>query len=179
MTSQPSGIRTLVAAARPWRRRVIGIALTWAAVALSAAVLGLRPDVPRLAVVLVAAAAIAWYAADHSSSQGLTSWPLADRELSGGNRGNDVRVTNLASRLEAANARPEGRPEVVHDLHNRLSQVIRERLHAKHGIVIEEEPKWAEGVMPKELWDFLVTLPPPDLYRPERLDQILRRIEQW
>ena len=33
--------------------------------------------------------------------------------------------------------------------------------------------------MPRELWDFLVTLPPPDLYRPDRLDQILRRIEQW
>jgi hypothetical protein len=169
----------MVAAARPWRRRALGVLLTWAALALSAGLLGLHPDVPRLAVALVATAAIAWYAVDHSSSQQLTSWPLTDRELSLGKRGDDVRVTNLAARLEAAYARSEGRPEIVHDLHNRLSQIIRERLHAKHGLVIEEEPAWAEGVMPKELWDFLVTLPPPDLYRPERLDQILRRIEQW
>ena len=35
------------------------------------------------------------------------------------------------------------------------------------------------GATPPELWDLLVGLPPPDLYRPQRLDPILRRIEQW
>jgi len=60
-----------------------------------------------------------------------------------------------------------------------LQVIIRERLFAKHGIVAEEEPRWAERAMPPDLWEFLVTLPPADLYRPERLDPILRRIEQW
>ena len=90
-----------------------------------------------------------------------------------------AQTLSVATRLEGANAHPEGRAELVHHLHTRLSEIIRERLFTKHGIVIEEEPRWAEGVMPRELWDFLVSLPPPDLYRPERLDQILRRIEQW
>ncbi|MDV3221731.1 hypothetical protein [Intrasporangium sp.] len=179
MSSQPSGIRPLVTALRAWRRRIAGLVIAWAVVALFAGLIGLRPDVPRLGVVLVAVAALAWYAVDHVSSQQQTVWPLTDGRLTAGNRGNDYRVTNLAARLEAANARPEGRAELVHDLHNRLSEIIRERLYAKHGIVIEEEPRWAEGVMPPELWEFLVTLPPPDLYRPERLDQTLRRIEQW
>jgi len=179
MTSQPSGIRPVLALLRPWRRRILGVLITWAVVVLFAALVGLRPDVPRLAAGFVALATVAWYAADHVAGQARTSWPLTDQDLTTGNRGNDFRVTNLAARLEAANTRSEGRPEVVHDLHGTLSAIIRERLYAKHGIVIEEEPKWAEGVMPKELWDFLVTLPPPDLYRPDRLDQILRRIEQW
>ena len=87
--------------------------------------------------------------------------------LAGQGRGNDFRVTNLAGRLEAANTRGEGRESVVHDLHLQLQILIRERLHAKHGIVAEEEPRWAQGVTP------------PDLYRPQRLDPILRRIEQW
>ncbi|GAA6527189.1 hypothetical protein [Intrasporangium sp. DVR] len=179
MSSQPSGIRPLLRVLRPWRRRFIGIALTWSVIALFTALIGLRPDVPRLAVVLVAAAAVVWYAVDHSASQQLAVWPLTDSDLTGGNRGNDSQVTNLAARLEAANGHREGRAELVHHLHTRLSEIIRERLYSKHGIVIEEEPKWAQGVMPPDLWDFLVTLPPTDLYRPDRLDQILRRIEQW
>jgi hypothetical protein len=179
MSSQPSGIRSLLVALRPWRRRIVGLVIAWAVVALFAGLIGLRPDVPLLAVVLVASVALVWYAVDHFGSQHVTVWPLTDRQLTAGSRGNDYQVVNLATRLEAANARPEGRAELVHHLHNRLSEIIRERLHAKHGIVIEEEPRWAEGVMPRELWDFLVTLPPPDLYRPDRLDQVLRRIEQW
>jgi hypothetical protein len=179
MTSQPSGIRSVVAVVRPWRRRVAAIVIVWAVIALFTGLIGLRPDVPRLAVVLVASGALIWFAVDHLASQQLVVWPLMDTQLSAGNRGNDYQVMGLAARLEGANARPEGRPELVHHLHTRLSEIIRERLFAKHGIVIEEEPKWAEGVMPPELWDFLVTLPPPDLYRPDRLDQILRRIEQW
>ena len=47
------------------------------------------------------------------------------------------------------------------------------------GIVAEEEPRWAQGVTPPELWDLLVGLPPPTSTGPQRLDPILRRIEQW
>ena len=177
--SRPSGIRPVLSALRPWRRRLLGITAAWGLVALFTALIGLRPDVPRLAVALVASAAVVWYAVDHFASQQLVVWPLTDSELGSGNPGSDYQVTNLAARLEGAAARPEGRPELVHHLHTRLSEIIRERLHAKHGIVVEEEPRWAEGVMPPDLWEFLVTLPPPDLYRPDRLDQILRRIEQW
>lgn len=179
MTSQPSGIRPALELLRPWRRRILGVAISWAVVVLFAALVGLRPDVPRLAAGLVALAVVAWYAADHLAGQGRTPWPLTDPELTTGNRGNDFRVARLAARLEAADTRGEGRPELVHDLHDTLSAIIRERLYAKHGIAIEEEPRWAEGVMPEDLWDFLVTLPPPDLYQPDRLAQILRRIEQW
>ena len=179
MNPQPSGIRTVAVALRPWRRRVGAIVVLWVILALFTGLIGLRPDVPRLAAILVASGALAWFAVDHLASQQVVVWPLTDTELSAGNRGNDYHVVGLATRLEGANARPEGRAELVHQLHTRLSEIIRERLFAKHGIVIEEEPRWAEGVMPPELWDFLVTIPPPDLYRPDRLDQILRRIEQW
>lgn len=175
--TEPSGIRSLAGALHPWRRRLLGIVIAWGVIALFTGLIGLRPDVPRLAVALVASAAILWYAIDHFGSHRLVVWPLTDSELSTGNRGNDYQVTNLAARLEGANARPEGRPELVHHLHTRLSEIIRERLHAKHGLAVDEEA--ARDVMPAELWEFLETQPPPDLYRPDRLDQILRRIEQW
>lgn len=169
----------LARAFRPWRRRVVGLALTWAGLSLFTAALGLAPDVPVILAMLVAAALLLWHVVDHTAPQHLTTWPLVDGDLGAQGRGNDFRVTNLAGRLEAANTRGEGRESVVHDLHLQLQVLIRERLHAKHGIVAEEEPRWAQAVTPPDLWDLLVGLPPPDLYRPQRLDPILRRIEQW
>jgi hypothetical protein len=190
MTSQPSGIPTtpaarreeaptLRAALRPWRRRIGWLFAVWLSAVGATFALGLSPDVPGLLAVLLAGAALVWHAMDHTASQHVTMWPLVDGELGRGGRGNDFRVANLAGRLEAANTRGEGRESLVHDLHVQLQVIIRERLFAKHGIVAEEEPRWAQRAMPPELWEFLVTLPPPDLYRPERLDPILRRIEQW
>jgi len=176
---EPSRTRVLAVALRPWRRRLIGLFLTWVALAALTAGLGLAPDVPVLLAILLAVALLVWHLIDHTAPQHLTVWPLVDGDLGGHSRGNDFRVTNLAGRLEAANTRREGRESVVHDLHLQLQVLIRERLYARHGIVAEEEPKWAQGVTPPELWDLLVGLPPPDLYRPQRLDPILRRIEQW
>ncbi len=46
----------------------------------------------------------------------------------------------------------------MHDLHVQLQVLIRERLYAKHGLVAEEEPRWAEAVTPPELWQLLVGL---------------------
>lgn len=169
----------LSSALAPWRHRLLWLVGLWAAIAIAAAVLGLAPDAPHLLAILVVLAAILWYASDHTATQRVTVWPLTDGTIGSGTRGNDFRATNLATRLEAANARGEGREALVHDLHVQLSTIIRERLWAKHALVIEEEPKWSQGVMPPELWEFLVTLPPPDLYRPAKLDPILRRIEQW
>jgi len=175
----PSRTREIALALRPWRRRLVGLFLTWVVLAALTAGLGLAPDVPVLLVILLAAALLVWHLIDHTAPQHLTVWPLVDGDLGAHSRGNDFRVTNLAGRLEAANTRREGRESVVHDLHLQLQVLIRERLYARHGIVAEEEPKWAQGVTPPELWDLLVGLPPPDLYRPQRLDPILRRIEQW
>ncbi len=167
------------AALDPWRRRLVLLLVTWVVASVVLAALGLRPDVPHLLSILLAGAALAWYALDHSGAHHRTVWPLVDGMVGGGTRGNDFRATSLAARIEAANARREGRETLVKDLHSQLSTIIRERLWAKHGLVIEEEPRWSEGVMPAELWTFLVTLPPPDLYRPERLDEVLSRIEHW
>ena len=179
MTGQPSRIDAVRAALGPWKRRLAGLVLAWAGLSLLTAALGLRPDVPGLLAILVAVALLVWHVLDHTAPQHLTVWPLVDSELGSQGRGNDFRVTNLAGRLEAADTRGEGREAVVRDVHLQLQVLIRERLYAKHGIIAEEEPKWAQGVTPPDLWDLLVGLPPPDLYRPQRLDPILRRIEQW
>lgn len=196
MTSGPDGIRprplprgavrrettrldAIRAALRPWRRRLTWLVLTWIGLSVLTAALGLEPDVPVLLAVLTAVAALLWHVLDHTASQHLTVWPLVDGDFGGRARGNDFRVTNLAGRLEAADTRREGRESVVHDLHVQLQGLIRERLFTKHGIVAEEEPTWARSAVPPELWDLLVGLPPPDLYRPQVLDPILRRIEQW
>ena len=175
----PSRTRDIAAAVRPWRRRLVGLLLTWVVLAALTAALGLAADVPVLLAILLAAALLLWHLIDHTAPQHLTVWPLVDGDLGGRLRGSDFRVTNLAGRLEAADTRREGRESVVHDLHLQLQVLIRERLYARHGIVAEEEPRWAQSVTPPELWDLLVGLPPPDLYRPQRLDPILRRIEQW
>ena len=177
---EPTRLAAVGAALRPWRRRLIGLGLTWVGLSLFTAVLGLAPDVPVLLAILLAVATLVWHLLDHTAAQHLTVWPLVDGgELGGQRRGNDFRVTNLAGRLEAADTRREGRESVVHDLHVQLQVLIRERLFTKHGIVAEEEPVWAQSATPPELWDLLVGLPPPDLYRPQVLDPILRRIEQW
>jgi hypothetical protein len=174
-----STIAALREALRPWKRRLAGLVAVWAGIALLTAALGLQPDVPGLLAILVAVALIVWQVLDHTAPQHLTVWPLVDSELGSQGRGYDFRVANLAGRLEAADTRGEGRESLVHDLHLQLQVLIRERLFAKHGIIAEEEPKWAQGVTPPDLWDLLVGLPPTDLYRPQRLDPILRRIEQW
>ncbi|MFM6849344.1 MAG: hypothetical protein ACKOVB_09600 [Terrabacter sp.] len=179
MSAQPSRFAALRTALRPWKRRLVGLGAVWAGIAVLTAALGLEPDVPGLLAILLAVALLVWQVVDHTAPQHLTVWPLVDSELGNQGRGNDFRVANLAGRLEAADTRGEGRESLVHDLHLRLQVLIRERLFAKHGIIAEEEPKWAQGVTPPELWDLLVGLPPPDLYRPQRLDPILRRIEQW
>ena len=176
---KPSRTRSFLAALRPWRRRLVWLLLTWVVLSALTAALGLAPDVPVLLAILLAVALLVWHLIDHTAPQHLTVWPLVDSDLGGHSRGNDFRVTNLAGRLEAANTHREGRESLVHDLHLQLQVLIRERLYARHGIVAEEEPRWAQSVTPSELWDLLVGLPPPDLYRPQRLDPILRRIEQW
>jgi hypothetical protein len=169
----------LLSSLRPWRRRFAWLVVVWLAAVAATFALGLAPDVPALLAILLAGAALIWHATDHTAAQHVTSWPLVDGELGRSGRGNDFRVANLAARLDAANTRAEGREPLVHDLHLQLQVIIRERLFAKHGILAEEEPTWAQRAMPPELWEFLVTLPPADLYRPDRLDAILRRIEQW
>lgn len=175
----PSPLRAMAAELRPWRRRLFGLLLTWVALSALTAALGLEPDVPVLLAILVSAALLVWHLVDHTAPQHVTVWPLVDAEFGSHSRGNDFRVANLAGRLEAADLRREGRETAVQEVHRQLQVLIRERLYAKHGIVAEEEPRWAEGATPPELWELLVGLPPPDLYRPQRLDPILRRIEQW
>ena len=175
-TTATAGLSATLA---PWRRRIAILLLTWLVLVVLTALLGLLPDVPLLLAAVVAAFVLGWHLVDHVAAQHITVWPLVDGELGTGTRGNDFRVANLARRLEAANTRGEGRESLVHDLHVQLQVIVRERLYAKHGIVAEEEPRWAEGVTPPELWEMLVALPPPDLYRPDKLDPLLRRIEQW
>ena len=175
----PAGGAGLAAALVPWRRRILWLLLTWVVLVGIATVLGLVPHVPILLAATVAAFVLGWHVIDHATAQHVTVWPLVDSELGASGRGNDFRVANLAGRLEAANIRGEGRQALVHDLHVQLQVLVRERLYAKHGLVVEEEPRWSEAVTPPELWQLLVTLPPPDLYRPDKLDPLLRRIEQW
>jgi hypothetical protein len=177
--AEPGGIRAGLVSLRPWRRRLLWLLLTWLGLVGLTAALELQPDVPHLLAILTALAVLLWHAVDHAAAHEVTAWPLSDGDLGPGTRGSDFRVTNLAGRLAAANTHKEGRESLVHDLHVQLQVIIRERLFAKHGIVAEEEPRWAQGVTPPELWELLVSLPPPDLYRPERLDPILRRLEQW
>ncbi|GAA2154742.1 hypothetical protein [Humibacillus xanthopallidus] len=188
--SQPDGIPATAAPAtrswrevarslRPWKRRLIGLLVTWVVIAGVTVAFGTSPNVPVLLAVLAALAMLLWHVVDHAEAHHLTAWPLVDGELGGQGRGNDFRVTNLAGRLAAANVAKEGREALVHDLHVQLQVLIRERLYAKHGLVAEEEPRWSEGVTPPELWQLLVGLPPPDLYRPDRLDPLLTRLEKW
>ncbi|MGN6522589.1 MAG: hypothetical protein ACTHMZ_05200, partial [Actinomycetes bacterium] len=176
---EPTRLDVLRDTLRPWRRRLVGLVLTWVGLSVLTAALGLAPDVPVLLAILLAVALLLWHVIDHTAPQHLTLWPLVDGDFGGHSRGSDFRVTNLAGRLEAADTRREGRESIVHDLHLQLQVLVRERLFTKYGSVAEEEPRWAQSVTPPELWDLLVGLPPPDLYRPQVLDPILRRIEQW
>jgi hypothetical protein len=164
---------------RPWRGRIGWVVASWLVVVGFGAFLGHRPNIPQLAALLVAVAVLAWYVLDHLGTTTVTHWPASDLYRSRARRGQDFRVTNLATRIEAAKTRREGREGLVQDLHQQLGTIIRERLHAKHGLVIEEEPDWSRGVMPPELWSFVTDPPDPNLWRSGRLDQILRRIEQW
>ena len=167
------------AALKPWKRRIVGLLVAWVVIAGVTVAFGTAPNVPVLLAVLVALAALLWHVLDHAEAHHLTVWPLVDGEITGPGRGNDFRVTNLAGRLAAANLSKEGREALVHDLHVQLQVLVRERLYARHGLVAEEEPRWAEAVTPPDLWQLLVGLPPPDLYRPDRLDPLLTRIEKW
>jgi hypothetical protein len=151
----------------------------WLALVAFGAVLGQDASVPQLAALIVALAMLVWYLVDHAASNAVTHWPVSDLYRSRSHRGQDFRVTNLAARLQGANERGEGRESLVDDLHGQLTAVIRERLHAKHGLVLEDEPKWAQGVMPPALWGFIMSMPDPELYRPERLNAVLEHIEKW
>ncbi|WP_347351271.1 hypothetical protein [Intrasporangium sp.] len=176
--SRLSGIRDL-GRSRAWRRRAASTVAVWLGLVVLAALLGQRASVAQLAAVVLAVAMLLWYLMDHAASNALTHWPVSDLYRFHAHRGQDFRVTNLATRLRAANERGEGRESLVVDLHALLGTVIRERLHAKHGLVVEEEPKWSRGVMPPELWAFLTQPPDPDLYRPDRLRAVVERIERW
>lgn len=181
MTTQPRGIRDALERAwrGPWRSRALRLLATWLAFVVLTALMGLAPDVVQLGVILLAVAVVVWYVLDHWSANRAFLWPLTDPVDRGGRRGADFRVESLAVRLAHADRQAESRPELTRHLHEQLSTIIRERLHAKHGITIEDEPRWAQGVMPAELWEFATGLPHPALYSPAVLDGILRRIEQW
>lgn len=179
MTSPARGIRELSKDLGRWRRRVLHVLGVWLALVLGAAALGIAPDVLQLGAILVAGAVLAWYVVDHATANHVATWPLADLDERGAQRGGDYQVTSLASRLRAADLQRQGRADVNRLLHHQLSTIIGERLYAKHGITIEEEPRWAQSVMPPELWDFVTGLPDPTLYSPAKLDPFLRRIEQW
>lgn len=169
----------VVATLRPWRRRLTAFTVTWLVFVVGARLLDLAPSVPVLFVIVLGGFSVSWFLIDHTAANRLTAWPLIDGHLGARSRGNDFRVTSLATRLQAANTRSEGREALVDDLHQQLSTIVRERLFAKHGILIEDEPRWSEGVMPPPLWQFVTSPPPTDLFRPATLDGILKRIEQW
>lgn len=177
--SRLSAIRDVLRATRAWHRRVATATGLWLLLVGFGAFLGQDASVPQLAALIAAMAMLLWYLVDHAGSNAVTHWPVSDLYRFSSQRGQDFRVRNLASRLEAATERGEGRESLVEDLHGQLTAIVEERLHAKHGLVLAEEPKWAQGVMPPELWDLITHLPDPDLYRPERLDAVLERIERW
>lgn len=174
-----SAIRDRLRTTRTWRRRIAWAGGVWLILVVFGAFLGQDASVPQLAALIIAVAMITWYLMDHVASNAVTHWPIGDLYRFRMERGQDFRVTNLASRLEGANERGEGRESLTEDLHAQLTTIIRERLHAKYGLVLEEEPKWSEGVMPRELWDFIMHLPHPGLYRPAELNAVLERIEKW
>jgi hypothetical protein len=173
------GIRNLLGTTRPWHRRIAGAAGVWLAFVAFGALVGQEASVPQLAALVLTLAMLVWYLGDHAASNAVTHWPASDLYQARSHRGQDFRVTNLASRLEGATERGEGRESLVEDLHAQLTTIIRERLYAKHGLVPEEEPRWSQGVMPPELWEFMMHVPDADLYRPAKLNAVLERIEKW
>jgi hypothetical protein len=179
VTSQPGGLRGLVATGGPWVRRVLRLLAVWLGLLVLTAAVGLSPSVGQLGAILIAGAAVAWYLLDHTAANHVSVWPLTDPNERTGQRGGDFRTTQLAARLRDADVHADGRAELTRRLHHQLSTIIEERLFAKHGITMEDEPRWAQGVMPAELWSFVNGPPDPALHSPDRLDQILRRIEQW
>ena len=164
---------------RPWRRRLVGLLLTWVVLSALTAALGLAPDVPVLLAILVAArpAGLARHRPHRAAStsrcgRSSTATSRATRE-----------ATTSASRTSPLGSRPPTPAErgarascTTCTCSCRCSSA---NASTPSTASSPRRSPWAQGVTPPELWDLLVGLPPPDLYRPQRLDPILRRIEQW
>lgn len=161
---------------RQWRR-ALRFALTWLAVVLGLAGLGLQPAVPLLAAVAVAAYTLV-VTVEEPVREEISSWVSGDLSGVSLTRGSDHRTTALAEQLARVPANPDTMVELSRRVHQRLCAVLDARVWRAQHIDLPRNMEWARQILPPELADLYLLDPTPDLLRAETLDRHLTRIEQ-
>jgi hypothetical protein len=159
-------------ARRLWTVRVGAAAALWAGVVLGAQVFGNRPDVPLLALVTAAGAAVLWLFLDASTVSETPSWELPD-DAPVRQPGEDPRLA-LLTRVVAGHLDAR---DVGDSLHRHLLHLADRRLVARHGITWEADPDRAASILGPELSALARQRAPYPRLDPPQIDVLLSRIE--
>lgn len=162
----------MTALARRWRRRAGIAALVWLVVAVSASLVGDRPDFGLLALTVLATVAVAALFADGLAEPDAPDWQLVD-ETPVRAPGSDSRHDTLTRALDGhLHAR-----EVDGALHDHVMAVVDQVLLVRHGVTREADPERAAALMGPELVRFASTGPPYPRLSIPRIDVLIDRIE--
>lgn len=140
--------------------------------------LGFSPD-PVLfgagAVLVLCIAA----AADAETGPPPGSWTADDLTKAAERLGSDHVTTALARDLAQRGDDSVVATELAARVHQRVSAILEARVWRTQGVDLRSNEAWARQVLPADLADIYLGPPDPGLLRPDRLGELVARIEAW
>lgn len=162
----------------PAIRGVAKGSLAWLALVQILILFDLSPSVPLLGAAALAVGALSRAARIQLPGESMQLWASADPATVTLGRGSDHLTTTLATHLARANSSVETKQAVAERLHERLRHTLEAAVWRTHSVNLGAHAEWASSLLPADLARLYAAAPDPDLLRPARLDEILRRIEQ-
>ena len=140
--------------------------------------LGFSPD-PVLfgagAVLVLCIAA----AADAETAPLAGSWTAGDLSSTAERLGSDHVTTTLARDLAQLRDDSHIATELAARVHRRISAILEARVWRNQGVDLRSNVAWARQILPPDLADIYVGPPDPRLLQPDRLGELIARIEAW
>ncbi len=159
-----------------WRDRVLRVGGGFVVVIILAQAIGLQPSIPLLAGAVLAGLAVG-YAMDTPTAIDDRSWLAGDLAGTSLWRGSDHATTSLADHLARIEESPLTTLELTAVLHERLRATLEAWVWRTAQVDLRRNTDWARSLLPRDLADFYTAPPDPRALHPDRLADLLTRIE--
>lgn len=116
---------------------------------------------------------------DTDTGPAVGPWVAEDLTRAGEHWGSDHVTTSLARDLSRLRENPSDAPQLAVRVHRRIRALLEVRVWRTQGVDLASNAQWARQLLPEDLAKVYVGPPDVALLRPERLAELVTRIEDW
>lgn len=160
------------------RSLVVQLVAAFAVVFVALQLLGSAPD-PLLFAALAVVTMCLVSAAGADTGPPAGPWAAEDLSRVGERWGSDHETTALARDLALLRENPTATAELAVRVHRRIGAILEARVWHTNSVDLRPNPQWARQLLPEDLAEVYLSPPDAGLLRPERLAQLVARMEAW